>query len=201
LPIALILCWSLAPSCPAQQTDADQPATNGSVANGVRYDAGFIEGHTYKNSTIGLELTVPEELTFRPQEVNTLNGTEQFSISISADSKPRNRFSPRKYIVDEEVRLNADPLAAFSLDERSPDGYMRLASQAVLKTGFKPIDGQSTATVGDVQFSRANFAQGHRLHTVLVAIHRDYAISFLIISNDAQTAERLIESTVLKFKE
>jgi lipoprotein NlpI len=173
-------------------------ATAASVKNVARYDAGFVEGHTYKNLTVGLELTVPEELTLGPPKVNTFAGTEQFAITISADSKPHNRFSPRNYIVDEEVRLNVDPLAAHSLDERSLDSYMRLASQAVIRTGFKPIDGPSTTTVGGVQFSRANFARGRRLHTVLVAIHRDYAISFLIISDDAETAERLIKSTVLK---
>jgi hypothetical protein len=174
-------------------------ATAASFSNRPPYDPGLIEGHTYKNSTIGIELTVPEELSFKPQEVNTFPGTQQFAITVSADSKPHNRFSPRKYIVDEEVKLNADPLAAHSLDERSLDGYMRFVSQAVLRTGFKQIEGPSTATVGDTQFFRGNFTQGHRLHTVLVAIHGDYAISFLIVSNDADTAERLIKSTVLKF--
>ncbi len=189
----------------AQNTTAKEESNSTANATAVSErvrlldDRGSIESHTYKNPAVGIELTVADELTFRAPESDIFPGTEQRLLVVSADSKPHNRLSLRKYIVDEEVKLILDPLATHPLAERILDGYLRFASQRVTNTGFKQIDGPPTATVGNVQLLRGNFIRGHRRHTLLVAIHNDYGIAFVIASNDTETAERLIKSTVLKF--
>jgi lipoprotein NlpI len=180
-----------------KNSQVDTPSV--SEAAGVVELPGSVEGNIYRNPAIGIELIVPEELTFGAPGSRGLTGSEKKLLVVSADSKPHNPFSPRKYIVDEEVKLIVDPLAAYPISERSLDGYMRAASQQVVNTGFKQVDGPSTATIGNVQLLRGNFLQGHRRHTLLVAIHNDYGIALLIASNDAETAERLIKLSVLKF--
>lgn len=183
---------------PNSPADASAAPKRERLAND--YASFAFDGQTYKNTRVGLELTVPAELTFRPPESDRPIGTEQQIVVIIADSKPRNRFTLRKYyVIDEEIKLIMVPLAALALGERSPEGYFGYASQTVLATGFKQSDGPTTATVGDMQLLRGNFIRGKHRHTLLVAIHNDYALAFVIASNDAETAERLIKSTVLKF--
>jgi lipoprotein NlpI len=162
-------------------------------------DRGSIGEHTYKNPVVGIELTVPEELTFKSPDSTGVTGTEKKLLVVVADSKPHNRFSPKKYIVDEEVKLILDPLVAHPLNERSLEGYLGFASHGIAHTGFKQVEGPSSVTMGDVQLLRRDFIQGSRHHTLLVAIHNDYGIAFVLASNDAGMTETMIKSIILKF--
>lgn len=174
----------------ATPTEMNTPDTRGNV-----------EGHTYKNPFLDLEFTFPDDLEFAEPQIDTDPPTGRRIIGVRAGSKPRNRFSLRKYIVDEAIMFVADPLARYSVDQRTDDGYMRIMSQVEKAQGFKQTGNDSIEKIGAIEFSRANFVHGSRWHVVLATKHKDYALVFIFVSNDIRAADTLIRLTSVKLSQ
>jgi hypothetical protein len=196
----LLVAAADCPSVPSQESS--QNKTNDSTAQATTATTdtrGSTDGQTYKNAFLGVEFTLPEDLEFgeQPQvQIEPATGWRQFSIR--ANSKPGNRFSFHKYIVDKALMFVADPLARHSVDERTDTGYMRRMVQVEKSEGFKLTGDNLVDKIGDATFSRANFAKGKRQHVVFVALRKDYAIVFIFVANDLATAEALAKSTIVR---
>ena len=159
---------------------------------------GFVDGQTYKNAFLGVEITLPDDQQFHEPELAEDAKVSRRVIRISAGSKPHNKFSPKKFVVDTGVICVADLLAAYPDAERTEEGYMRKMAEIEGSQGFKRIDGKSADKIGDLAFMRANFVQGKRQHVLLATLRKDNAFVFIFIANDMASAEALIASTAVK---
>jgi hypothetical protein len=198
--IAAIAMILIAPQGRSLAQDKGGAATTGATAAkaDVQVMKGIADGHIYKNSFLGVEISLPDDLQFHEAEVITDSGSAKRMIKVSAGSKPHNKFAPKKYIVDTGVIFFADFLSGFPEEQRTEDAYMRAISQAEVSSGFKRIDGKSVEKIGETTFMRGNFAQGNRQHILLVTLRKDYAFSFIFFANDMASADTLIASATVK---
>ena len=184
---------------PLQQGKGASPNTSGALTAADTQEAnGHVEGTTYKNESLNIEFTPPDDLQFRQPEMIRDSESGRSSVSISAWSKPHNRFAPQKYIVDAGIMFVADRLSGYPDSQRTEDGYMGRMVSVQEADGFKQINGKTVDKIGDVAFLRANFIKGKRHHLVLANLGKQYAFVFIFVANDEDAAEALIKATTLK---
>jgi hypothetical protein len=188
---------------PSLQEAAGQEARSGTAeVTPTKTDSqatkGYVDGNTYRNPSIGVEFTVPEDFQFREPETASDPATGRQTISISAGTKPHNRFALRKYIVDTAIMFVADALAGYPPEQQTEEGYMRRMAQVQEAGHFKRINGKSEEKIGEVTFVRANFTQGKRHHILFAALRKNYAFVFIFVAEDMESAEALIKLVSIK---
>src|SRR6516165_2956850 len=82
-------------------------------------DKGSVEGRTYKNASIGLELTVADGLEFQAPELKGTPGAVPLLVTVTA-WRSEGLLSPRT-----ATAFYADALAYYPEAQRSTDAYMR----------------------------------------------------------------------------
>ena len=155
---------------------------------------GFVTGSTYRNPSLGVEFTVPEELQLRQPEMKTYARTGGVKIYVDAWSKPHKFL---KYI-DAWIVFSAETLASLPVKFQSTGGFMLLMAQRERKEGYKPLQGESTEKLGEVEFLRADYGRGSRREIVLASLRENYAYVFIFSASDVAAADALIKSTTLK---
>jgi hypothetical protein len=155
---------------------------------------GFVTGSTYRNPSLGVEFTVPDELQFRQPAMTTYARTGGRQIYVEAWSKPHKFL---KY-VDAWIIFSAETLPSLPAKFQSNDGFMLLVAQRERKEGFKPLQRESKEKLGDVEFLRADYGRGSRREIVLASLRKDYAYVFIFSASDVAAADALIKSTTLK---
>jgi hypothetical protein len=112
---------------PLQSVIAEGPRQPPSAA--PRMEKGFVEGQTYKNASLGLELTPDASLRFGAPELRGNSKTGLVSISIMAVGKVRRGFAV------EATAFWSVALAYYPTDRRSTDDCLRRKSTQTRKTG------------------------------------------------------------------
>jgi hypothetical protein len=96
-------------------------------------EKGSVEGRTYKNGSIGLELKVADGLEFQAPELKGTPGTVPLLITVTA-WRSEGLLSPRT-----ATAFYADALAYYPETQRSTDAYMRKVIRGNRETGYEPV--------------------------------------------------------------
>jgi hypothetical protein len=157
-----------------------------------RLDKGSIQGKTYKNSSLGLELTPDPSLTFQRPELKE-NGTKRELLSVAALGKVRSRSAR------EGTFIGAVALAYYPKDQRSTDSCMRRIVEAQQKNGFKTVRGNSQGEVGGTTFARADFLrEGPVYEAIFVKACDALALTIGFTGPNREAVERFVAATELK---
>jgi hypothetical protein len=96
-------------------------------------EKGLVDGHTYKNPSIGVELRVDDGLAFGTPELKGTPGAAPQFVTVTA-LRNENLFSPR-YV----VAFYADALDYYPEGQRSTEAYMRKVIKGNQETGYEPV--------------------------------------------------------------
>jgi len=163
-----------------------------SVVVGPRWDKGVVESGTYKNGSVGLEITPAKGLEFGTPELKGNSGTVPLLVTITAVSAPK-LFSGR-----DVMAFYTDALAYYPETQRSTEAYLRKAVRGNQQEGFEPVNGSSESVLGRATFTRQDFQQGPRYEAVLVKACKAQAIVFIFAASDRDGVNKLIAATQLK---
>jgi hypothetical protein len=157
-----------------------------------RLDEGSIQGKTYKNPSLGLELTADPSLTFQRPELKG-NGTKRESLLVAALGKFRSESAR------EGTFIGAVALAYYPEDQRSTDSCMRRMVEAQQKNGFKVMRGSPQSELGPTMFVRADFMrEGPVYETVFVKACDALALTIVFAGPDRDTVEKFVAAPDLK---
>lgn len=140
--ILAMLAWSQEPAVAPEKPALSVP----------RFDKGTVDGKTYKNASVGLELTPAPMLELGTPGLRGKPGTVPSSVTISAlGHLERTRVEGTTFL--------ATALAYYLDDQRSTDACMRRLIQANQKNGFKLVQGSGEGELGGVLFARTDFSK------------------------------------------
>src|SRR5258708_33285785 len=88
-----------------------------------RWNKGVIEGRTYRNASVGLEITPAPGLEFEAPELSGKPGTVPLLVTISALGEAK------LFSVQEAMSFYTDALAYYPETRRSTDAYVRRVIQ------------------------------------------------------------------------
>jgi hypothetical protein len=158
-----------------------------------RLDKGSIEGKTYRNASIGLELTPDPKLKFGAPELKGKTGTVSSSLMVAAWGKFRSGSAR------EGTAFWAVPLAFYPADQRSTDACMRRVVEANQKDGLKPVQSSPDNELGGALFARTDFLrEGPAYETVFVKTCDTLVLGFVFTGSDREAVNKLIAATDLK---
>jgi hypothetical protein len=154
-------------------------------------EKGSVEGRTYKNASIGLELTVADGLEFQTPELKGTPGTLPLLVTVTA-WRQEGLLSPRKV-----TAFYADALAYYPEGQRSTDAYMAKAVRGNRQTGYEPVEENLKTSFGGMSFARTDF-RGPLYEAVLVKAYDTQAFVFIFASSSKDTVDALVAATSLK---
>ena len=156
-------------------------------------DKGVIQGKTYRNTVIGLDLTPDPSLTFEHPEVRD-NGTKRESLMVAAVG----RATPGS--ARDGTALGVVALAYYPEDQRSTDSCMRRVVDAQLKSGFKSVTSSSKSELGGITFARTDFSHSDPpgYEAVFLKACDALALTVVFSGHDRKTVEKLVAATDLK---
>jgi TonB family protein len=156
------------------------------------WDKGEVVGRTYKNASVGIELTPPTTLEFSSPELRGNPGTLPLVVTISAvgEYKPA---TARKVMA-----FYTDALAYYPPTRRSSDDYMRRIVRNQQNEGYEPIEATPYVMLGGITFARHDFKKGVVYESVLVKACDTQALVFIFGGADEETVNELSTATELK---
>ena len=159
---------------------------------GPRWEKGAVEGRTYKNPSVGLELTPAPRLEFGTPELNGSPGTVPQIVRIAAlgELKPHS--------ARDVMMFYADALAYYPSGRRSTDDYMRRIVDNQQNDGYEPIEAIPYGMLGGIAFARHDFKKGVAYEIVLVKACDTQALVFIFAGADEETVSELSAATELK---
>lgn len=157
-----------------------------------RWEKGVVNGGTYKNGSIGLELTPPAGLEFGTPELKGDSGTVSLLVTITAVGKEM--VSGGR----EVMAYYSDALAYYPSTRRSTEAYLLRVVDANQKDGFDPVGDRSETELGGVTFARQDFKKGNAYEGVLVKACQAQALVFIFGGADREAVNRLIAGTEVK---
>jgi TonB family protein len=159
-----------------------------------RWDKGVVEGRTYKNASVGVELTPPPGLEFvgDPELKERSAGTFPLLVTITAASE-RVPLTARKVL-----SFYADALAYYPPTRRTTDAYVQRIAANQRFGGYAPVGTTSQGKLGGVAFERQDFKKDAVYETVFVKACDAQALVFIFAAADEETVNRLSAATELK---
>ena len=183
LLVFAVLGWSQEP---ASQAKPSLPVP--------RLDKGSVEGKTYKNASVGLELTPDTSLKFGTPELKGKPGTAPSGLTVAAWGKFRSGSAR------EGTAFWAVALASYPADQRSTDACMRRVIEASEKNGFKPVQGSPEGELGGAVFARTDFffQKGPAYEAVFVKACETLALGFVFTGSSRDAVNKLVAATEMK---
>jgi hypothetical protein len=156
-------------------------------------DEGMVEGHTYKNTSLGLEFTTADHLKFGTPELKGKQGTVPLLVTVGAWGEMR-QSSARDGTV-----FYADALAYYPATKRTAEDYIRRVTASNHKEkGLERVEGEAEGKIGETSFARADFEKGIVHEAVLVKAGDAFALVFIFAGPDLSAVNQLIAATKLK---
>jgi hypothetical protein len=154
---------------------------------------GVVEGNTYKNASVGLELTPDPKLRFGSPVLTGKPGTVPLSVMVSAWGEFRPHWAR------EGTTFLATALAYYPDDQRSTDACMRRLVQENQKSGLEPVQGNREGELGGALFARADFfKEGPAYEAVFVKACNTLALVFVFTGSSRDSVNKLIAATDVK---
>jgi hypothetical protein len=152
----------------------------------------MVEAGTYKNASLGLEVTPAKGLEFGSPELKGNTGTVPLLVTITAVG------APKLFSGSDAMAFYSDALAYYPENQRSTEAYLRKVVQGNRKEGFEPVSGSSESVLGGTSFVRQDFQKESRYEAVLIKACKAQAIVFIFAGSDRDGVTKLIEATQVK---
>jgi len=154
-------------------------------------EKGLVDGSTYKNSSIGVELRAAKGLTFGVPELKGTPGTVPMVVTVTA-LRNETLLSPR-YV----MAFYADVLDYYPEGQRSTDAYMHKVIKGNQQMGYGAVQETLNVSFGGVSFARRDF-RGALYEAVLVKACDAQAFVFIFASSGKDVVDKVIGETDLK---
>ena len=153
-------------------------------------DKGHLEGNTYKNISLGLELKPPPGFMLDTPQLTGTSDKLPLTVTVKALSE-KTWLSTR-----EAVFFYADTLAYYPQDQRSTTAYMRKVVRANQKDGFELVERNSAVELGGTSFVRTDFfKRGPAYEVVLARACERQALVFVFTGSEKVVVDKLIAGT------
>jgi hypothetical protein len=154
-------------------------------------DEGVVEGHTYKNTSLGLEFTTADHLKLGTPELKGKQGTVPLLVTVGAWGELRS--SARDGTI-----FYADALAYYPDTQRTTEAYVRKVDVGNRNEGFERVESEPEGKIGETSFARSDFEKGIVHEAVLVKAGHAFALVFIFAGPDVSAVNKLIAATKLK---
>lgn len=155
-------------------------------------NAGVIQGNTYKNSSLGLELTPAPSLQFSAPEMKGTPGSVPLLVTIAA-------WGTLSWTsANGGTVFYADDLGYYPENRRSTKAYVDRVIRAQKDQGLESVEGMADEQLGGVAFSRIGFRDFSRYEVDFVKACDAYAFVFIFVGPDSKSANRLIAQADVK---
>jgi hypothetical protein len=155
-------------------------------------EAGTVEGNTYKNDSLKLEITPAPNLKFSTPEMEGKPGSVPLLVTVAAWSGDDASSSNAGTV------FYADDLAYYPETERSAEAYLRKVARANFNFGFEPVESEEKDHLGGLLFSRSDFRKNVAYQAVLVKICNGYAFVFIFAGAGLDRVNDLIAQTKVR---
>lgn len=157
-----------------------------------RWNKGEVDGQTYKNTSVGIELTPPPGLELGAPELKGNPGTLPLLVTINALGE----YEPPT--ARKVMAFYTDALAYYPSNRRSTDAYMLRIVRSQQSDGYEPVESTSSGKLGGVVFARQDFKKGVVYESVLVRACDAQALVFIFGGADQEAVNELSAATQLK---
>jgi len=158
----------------------------------LKLEKGAVEENTYKNASLGLELTPAPGLKFGTPQMKGTLGTAPLIVTIAAQSE-KGFFSETESTV-----FYADALAYYPEDQRSTEAYVKKLTRANIRFGYMPISSVPNSQLGGVSFFRSDFRKDSKYEVVFIKSCDVYAFVFAFVGADVDAVDSLVLGTKVK---
>lgn len=155
----------------------------------IPLNSGVVQGNTYRNNSLGLELTPARGLQFGAPEMKGTPGSVPLLVTVAAWGE-NNWFSANGGTV-----FYADDLGYYPEKRRSTKAYVERVVREQKKEGSELVEGAPEGQLGGVTFARADFRQPSKYVVVFVKACDAYAFVFIFAGLDAESTNKLIAQT------
>ncbi|PYX55995.1 MAG: hypothetical protein DMG76_17015 [Acidobacteria bacterium] len=156
----------------------------------------MVEGHTYINTSVGLEFTTADQLALGTPELKGPQGAAPAIVKVFAlgEAKPAS--------TTESTVFYAEDLRYSPPSQRTTEGYLRWCVAANQQEGFQHVKGEKEGKIGNVAFGRLDFQKGEGggHEAVFVLLHKGVALVFLFTGSDLEAVNKIVASTKLKLQ-
>lgn len=200
--VAVLVLGLLQPANPAlhpQAASSQSPIRSSGQTSTSTQDVpptkGLIDNGTYKNPSIGLELTPAAGLHLEEPELRGAPG-EAPLVTVTARADPglfSGLFSARS-----ETTFYAEALARYPAEQRNADRYMQKVIPANTEEGFRQSSATTFTQLGGNSFRRTDFVKAGLRETILVTTNGGYALVFIFAGSSVEVTKKLIASTNIK---
>jgi hypothetical protein len=168
------------------------PATSSKSLAVPRLEKGTINGKTYRNPSIGLELTPDSSLKLQSPELRN-KGSKSEILSVAALGKFK-WGSAR-----EGMFVGIFALASYPEGERSTSSCMQHVVEAQAKNGLKVVQQSSQSELGHTMFVRSDFLkEGPIYEAAFVRACDTLGLTIVFTGPDRNTIEKYIAAADLK---
>jgi hypothetical protein len=157
------------------------------------WDKGEVEGRTYRNASVGIELTPPPGVEFGVPELKGNPGTLPLIATITAVGEDKLHTARSKVMA-----FYTDALAYYPSTRRSTDAYILRVVRSQRSEGYEPVESASYAKLGGIVFARQDFKKGDVYESVLVKACDIQALVLIFGGADQETVNSLNAATELK---
>jgi len=159
----------------------------------TRFEKGEIEGRTYKNASVGLELTPAAKLKLGTPELKVGRNTGFGSFVTVAAWGEEKLLSARDGTIFWAAALTNYPETL-----RSTEARVQSVVEDNRKAGFELLGRSEQAQLGVVAFVRTDFKKGAAHEAIFVKACKTEELVFIFFGADRQAADKMVAATELK---
>jgi hypothetical protein len=158
----------------------------------IPLNSGVVQGNTYRNNSLGLELTPARGLQFGTPEMKGTPGSVPLLVTVAAWGE-HNWFSANGGTV-----FYADDLGYYPENRRSTIAYVERVVREQKNEGSELVESTAEGQLGGVTFARADFRRPSKYVVVFVKACDVYAFVFIFAGLDLESVNKLIAQTKVK---
>ena len=162
------------------------------VAQQSEIESGYVRGTVYFNPFLGCKLEPPPSLHFQPDSKSKQSdNSSRVLITALGESSPGH--------VTPVMVFAADESPSYSDSQRSSNGYIEELVKEQKEVGYSIVHARYEVTFGGRIFSRVDLAKGMLSESVLVTMHKGFALVLIVIGGNEHEVTSIIKSTQLQF--
>ncbi len=158
-----------------------------------QWDIGAVEGRTYRNASLGIELTAPPGLQFGAPELKGHSGKLPLLVTITAIGEDKLHTERSKVMA-----FYSDALAYYPSTRRSTDAYMLRVALSQQSSGYASVGDALPTKLSGFVFAREDFRKGDVYESIFVKACDTQALVFIFGGADPETVNSMNGAVELK---
>lgn len=161
--------------------------------NAIFIDQGVVQGKTYKNVDLGIELTPASNLRFDTPRLMGSPATGHVLVTVGAWSEEDWQG------MKEGTTFYAELLVMYPEDQRSAEDYMKKVVRQQTDDGFQQPKNESSTRLAGTWFVRSDFLKDSVYEAVFVKACDQWMFVFIFSGHGFEAVKRLIDAADVKF--